>query len=362
MIYFVFAAVATAFAYLAVHARGRKKVIMDGRLVVRPNYSVFTVSFLVYFIPAALRYGIGQDYFYTYKPMFDHIAQESKSIYTNQLIKYSEAGFTLLNRAISIFTNDAQWLFVVCAFISLVIVYICIRDYSTNIPLSVFMLVLGSYYLGSYSLVRQSMAIAIFLYSLRYVKEKKIIKYGICMLLAVMIHSASLIYIPFYFIGTRRFTKKQYVAISLGSIVGLNLFAELISTIVALTRFSNRINVDSEYNYLLSLVVLIVFFVGVYGLNEKNGDENYRLFLNILFVSASLIGVSSFLDTSDRIIFAYYYTNFITIPHFISNGKFGRIKLIIIGGVFFSLFVLWGYEHFYYDQFAVLPYVSIFNR
>lgn len=362
MIYYTFALIATMFAWLSVHVKGRKLVEINGRTSIKPQRGLIVLSFLVYFIPSAIRYGIGQDYFYTYEPMFNHIVKDAKSIYTNKLIGYSEVGFTALNKLIGVFTDNAQWLFVITSLISLVLVYICIYDYSPCVPLSVFMLVLGSYYMGSYALVRQSMAIAIFAYSLRYVEKRNPIKYGICMVIAALLHTASLIYIPFYFIGTKKITKKQYLLFSVGIIVGLNVFGGVVSRIVAMTRFSNRINFNSDYNYLLSLVVLIVFYVGVYGLSEKDEDESYRVYLNVMFVSACLIGVSKFLDTSDRIIYGFYYTNFITIPYFISRGRFGKYKSLVVLGLFLSLFVLWSYEHLYYDQFYVIPYVSIFSK
>ena len=368
MIYYGFAVIATIFAYLAVHGTVGGRLNENEKYRSKAVYHIcILLSFLCYFIPSAIRYGIGQDYFYTYQPMFNYIAKGATSIYTNQVIKYSEIGFTFLNKAIAHFTSDSQWLFVVTAFICLALAYKCIDMYSINIPASVFMMVLGSYYMGSYSLIRQSIAIVLFAYSLQYVKERNLIKYLICILLATLIHTASLVYIPFYFIGNMRMKKKYYAMSTVGIIAGLNILSSLVSKIISLTRFSNRIHFGSEYNILLSIVVTTVFIIALLGYSNDMHDSDesdgmYRIFLNVLFVATCLIGISPFVDTSDRIIFGYFYTNFITIPYIMKKGHFGKYKNVFLIILIIALIALWGYEHLYYDQFSVLPYRTIFNK
>lgn len=347
MIYYVFALFASFFAYLAVHARSKV---------------VLFFSFLMYFIPASIRYGIGQDYFYTYVPMFNWIRQNAISIYTNNIIEYSEFGFNALNRLIGYFTTEPQWLFVITSAICLILAYKCIWDYSIDITMSVFFLVLGSYYIGSYSLIRQSIGIVVFIYSLRYIEQKRIVSYLLCMMVAFSVHTFSIVYVPFYFIANFKFTKKQYYIITTLSIILLNIFSSVVIHLVSMTRFANRINFSSKYNILLSFVVIVVFFVAVFGMDNETKNQRYRMFLNIHFVATCLIGLSAFLDTTDRVIFSYYYANFITIPYFIKTAKWGKYRQIIILGIFLSMAVLWGYEHLYYDQFRVLPYQSIFSR
>lgn len=362
MIYFVFAVLATIFAYCAVHGRISVKTSIGRKYQSRSVYHIFMLlSFLCYFIPSAVRYGIGQDYFYTYYPMFNFIRNGTVSIYTNSVIKYNEVGFTLINKIIGKFTDNPQWVFVITSAFCLVLAYKCIMDYSPNITFSVFMLVLGSYYMGSYSLIRQSMVIVIFLYSLRFIENRRIIPYMLCCAIAISIQTISIIFIPFYFIGSLKLTKKQYFVASLSVIVGANICRGIVLRIVQMTRFANRINLSSDYNILLSMVVCAVFVVSVLGL-KNDEDERYRLYTNILFICTCLIGISGYLDTSDRIIYAYYYTNFITIPYIFKYSAFKQsdkrlIKICVIS----ALFILWGYEHLYYDQFSVLPYVSIFG-
>ena len=273
------------------------------------------ISFLFLFVPAAIRYGIGQDYFYTYHPLFGYIIRNEESIYTGDLIGYNEIGFNYLNKIIGCFTNDPQWLFVVTSFICLYVAYKCIYDYSPNRCFSAFFLVLGSYYLGSYSLVRQSIAIVIFLYAIRYVVLRHPLKYFGLISLAITIHSASIIYIPFYFIGNIQWKKEKYIKILLMLFCVLNVSYPVVKKIVSLTRFANRINGNGQIHIILSLVVIAVFLFALWGYREECDDSLYRVFLNVHFVSVCLIGLSKYLDTIDRIIWSYYYINFISIPY-----------------------------------------------
>ena len=357
MIYWVFAFIATGLAYLSVHVKGRKLKVIEGQTIVYPDKILFGLSFLVYFIPAAVRYGIGQDYFYTYAPTFRWIANGDINLETHSLIRYNEWGFTVLNKAIAFFTSDYQWLFVITALISLVLVYKSIKKDSVSIPFSVLMLVLGSYYLASYNFIRQCIAIAIFAYSLKYVEERKSVQYFICAALATTMHTISIIYFPFYFLGNVKLKKKLYYILPIAIIGGLAVSSPIVIRIISLTRFSRNISLGQHYNLFLSAVVLLVYYATIVGFDEK--DTRYRMYANALLIASCCIGVSSFTGATDRLIYAYYYINFLSIPHIFKYAKWGKNAKLIKLAIIVVLISLWIFEHIYYDQFSVLPYESI---
>lgn len=318
MIYWVFAFIATGLAYLSVHVKGRKLKVIEGQTIVYPDKILFGLSFLVYFIPAAVRYGIGQDYFYTYAPTFRWIANGDINLETHSLIRYNEWGFTVLNKAIAFFTSDYQWLFVITALISLVLVYKSIKKDSVSIPFSVLMLVLGSYYLASYNFIRQCIAIAIFAYSLKYVEERKSVQYFICAALATTMHTISIIYFPFYFLGNVKLKKKLYYILPIAIIGGLAVSSPIVIRIISLTRFSRNISLGQHYNLFLSAVVLLVYYATIVGFDEK--DTRYRMYANALLIAACCIDSSdlgdahleemknALLDKKPTIVFSYSST------------------------------------------------------
>lgn len=339
MIYWIFAFIATGFAYLSVHVKGRKLKIIEGQTIVYPDKISFGLSFLVYFIPAAIRYGIGQDYFYTYAPTFRWIANKVINSETHSLIRYNEWGFTALNKIIACFTSDYQWIFVITALISLILVYQSIKKDSVNIPFSVLMLVLGSYYLASYNFVRQCIAIAIFAYSLRYVEERKPMQYFICAALATTMHTISIIYFPFYFLGNIKLKKKIYYILPIAVIGILAICQPFVIRIISLTRFSRNIRLGQHYNLFLSAVVLIVYYATIVGFNEK--DKRYRIYANDLLIATCCIGISSFTGATDRLIYAYYYINFLSIPYVFKYAKWGKNAKLIKLAIIIVLIGLW---------------------
>lgn len=360
MIYFIFGLVATMFAYLAVHLKGTKRIEVDGELVPRPNKICLLLSFLVLFIPAAIRYRIGIDYSYTYAPTFNWIRNGEYSSFTGTLIQYNEVGFTWLNKAVAHFTADAQWIFVVTAFISLILVYKSIKDQSVSIPLSVFMLILGSYYLASYNFIRQCIAVAMFAYSLKYIESKEPVKYFICAVIAVTMHTIAIVYIPFYFLQKLKISRKVYFWLPIAAIVVLLVASPLVIKVISLTRFARNISLGQDYNMALTIAVLLVYYIALLGYRNEDGSR-YTLYLNILLVAASCLGASSYTGATDRLVYAFYYTNFLTLPYIIKKADWGKNRRLILLGLTILLLSLWGFEHLYYDQFGVLPYQSVFG-
>lgn len=360
MIYFIFGMFATIFAYLAVHLKGTKKIEVDGELISCPNMICLFLSFLVLFIPAAVRYRIGIDYSYTYAPTFNWIHNSEYSSITGALIQYNEVGFTWLNKVVAYFTADAQWLFVVTAFISLIFVYKSIKDQSISIPLSIFMLILGSYYLASYNFIRQCIAIAIFAYSLKFIEQKKPAKYFVCAILAVTMHTVAIVYIPFYFLQKLKIRRKVYLWLPIVAIAALSVASPLVIKVISLTRFARNISFGQDYNIVLTITVLLVYYIALFGYRNED-DNRYTLYLNILLMAASCLGASSYTRATDRLVYAFYYTNFLTLPYIIKKADWGKNRGLILFALIILLLCLWWFEHLYYDQFGVLPYQSVFS-
>ena len=85
----------------------KSKLIYNNKALYR-NILIF-ISALGPFLVSAFRYGIGTDYFYTYIPQFKIIANGGESYY--------EYGFFMLNKIISYFTYDSQWIIIVTSFL-----------------------------------------------------------------------------------------------------------------------------------------------------------------------------------------------------------------------------------------------------
>ena len=101
-----------------------------------------------------------------------------------------------------------------------------------------------------------------------------------------------------------------------------------------------------HYNLFLSAVVLLVYYATIVGFDEK--DTRYRMYANALLIAACCIGVSSFTGATDRLIYAYYYINFLSIPHIFKYAKWGKNAKLIKLAIIVVLISLWIFEHIYY--------------
>ena len=192
------------------------------------KYIIFFILFLV----MGLRYGIGQDYFFTYKPVFETILRNGN--YNN-----IEFGFVLLNKIIQFFTNDYIWIFIVTSFIFVCFVLKSIYDQSVNIAMSIFIMICDCFYFYAMNVVRQSIVIAIFIYAIKYIQEKNLKKYLLFLLVASTIHKIALIFIPVYFISQIRIDKKLFVFLSVVIYTLIPFVFKILNVILFNTKYGN---------------------------------------------------------------------------------------------------------------------------
>lgn len=143
---------------------------------------------------AGLRTGIGTDY-YNYVNIF----RESQSDFWNSRI---EKGYLLINRIVGTLGGDEHLMFFAIAALTILFVYLALYDRRDNISVGIgmFMFML-LYYQTSYNLVRHVFAISILVFSLKYVFNKRFLGFLFWVLLATLIHSSSVFFIPVYLIN-----------------------------------------------------------------------------------------------------------------------------------------------------------------
>ena len=147
------------------------------------------VAFFFLFFALAFRYDFGNDYL-AYNQMF----YEIKNGIRDTQVEY---GWELFNRLCSPFSFQfliVIWSFIYCiVFCDFILKYVPPKWYW----LSIFLLVFDPYnMLVHVSMLRQSLAIIIFVYSFGFLLEKKIFHYIFFILLASSFHTTALILLP----------------------------------------------------------------------------------------------------------------------------------------------------------------------
>ena len=193
--------------------------------------------------------------------------------------------------------------------------------------------------------IRQTIAMGLIYFSLPYVMERKWIKHYVILTMASLFHSSAIIFIPFYFLVTFKYTKKFLIWVIVLTPIFMTIAPALILFLGEGTMFENYANtkVDNLGTPVFSALLFIVS-IGTW-IYRKHFDENKiddRILIAALI--CSLILMPSTWVNSNFIRLVFYYLVFLMplIPHLISDAIIGKqirnlatmatgLVLIIIG-------------------------------
>lgn len=320
------------------------------------------LSALPLILIAGLRYNVGQDYDYTYKPYFNGMLY-------NVVNKNIEVGFYALTKFIQMFTNDYVWLFIVCAVIYGYFIFASIYEQSPNPALSIFLLVSTQYYFGFLNTMRQYMAIAIFLYAIKYIKKRKIWKYLFLIIIASTLHTSAIVFIPVYFLYNIKITPKNGIVIFTIAIALSTVIKNILMTILLKTKYFGYLGSEFDtgekgiISMLIEIIILIFawMFYSTKGTSEEK-QKNYNFYCNLKLISVILACLDGILPLVYRIKWCFGLSTIILIPLILERVKNKKYKffyqLAIVSCFLIYIFYTVGIQ----NSNNVLPYNTIFSR
>lgn len=316
------------------------------------------LSLLPLLIVSAIRYNVGWDYSGTYHDGFVMIGKRYNIHY------FTEEPFNWLVRIIYDSSKGKnEWLFIICSIINFIILAKAISDQSINVPVSIMLIVMMRYYFLTLNIVRQGIAMVIFLFSIKYIRQRNFKKYFLSILFACCFHLMSIVYLPIYFICQLDYKKRKNVICILIWII--LLFAGY-SFMMLKTKYVYYIGSKYDDKQLLIHEVLLGFCVAFFAFLEyKNNNvdkEYYKIYfiLNLIYFIVALM--SPLLPVADRLCWLFYIANILFIPMILKNAKKKSDSAII----FLILFLLMGMTLFAQtimgDSYSVIPYKTIFRK
>lgn len=310
------------------------------------------LSALPFIILSSVRYYVGTDY-KTYSDIF-------YSIRAGQELKDMDIGFVVLCRLISNLGGDYRILLTVtsCIFIGLCFYYIF---YDSPYPyLSIYLLFSMQFLFESFNGIRQMCGAAILLFSLKFVKQKKLIPFIISVLVAYSIHSTCIIFLPVYWFDKFKFKPIYIFIISIFVLIFRNNISAIINTVMASTKYETYALEGGDGRIRLSWTLIQVTIVLFSSLYYKN-DSRYNLYYNIQVLTMWL----SFLNANVSWIWRIQWTTglpgIVFLPYIISKSEYKGNKMIlsIVIILLFSIYIyistVSGGKH------DVLPYSAFFS-
>ena len=330
------------------------------------RYLAASLTVLIPALFAGFRYQIGTDYL-AYVAVFNKI---KTGISTRM-----EPGYYLLNKVTALLGGNVQVVFFLISLIMMVFIYLSLKNYSKHLSVGLGILVfMLTFYQPSFNIVRQITAIAIILYSLKYIEQKMFIKYLLCILVAASFHLTAIVMLPFYFISSvLQWENKFYlvILILLVFIAAINYNKILIPIIKILVppdktyRYMSYMQKHGsvEGNLLLAFLKYLPYIAtSLYVILKEK--EKTRKKLGIYF-SVFLLGIVlryTIYFASDyayRMAYNLLITQVIVIPY-VYRQFMNENKKIISFGLIAVVVFLWWHSFVYTGYHQTVPYQWIF--
>ena len=261
------------------------------------------LNFFITGLLVVLRDNVGND-FSAYSNIFNEIKEGGGY--------YFEIGYTILN----IISPNFFIVIILTTIISFFFLYKSIMYFNKENPnLSLFIYFAYFLILFNFHLIRQGVAIAIVLYSYKYIYERSFFKFLLFIIFASFFHKTALIMIPFYYFTNLKLSNKSKYIILIGCFISTLIspyLVEHLRTFLMLFEYTSRyaeVYFSKHYilNYGLSLGLIFDYLMFFYLLylhknSEKSKEENF--ILNILFLSLGFNTVLSSFSVMMRL--GYY--------------------------------------------------------
>jgi len=229
--------------------------------------------------------------------------------------------------------------------------FVITRKYSL-MPLFSIMVYYYYGYFSGFSAIRQVMAAAVFFYSIRFIIDRKPLKYVGCILLAACFHISGFILMPLYFLANRNYKAANIlimvlVAIALRQFGLFNLLSAQVAnvlsfspiTILLYNKFVLYAAANGSFWGSVSVEWLGIIFLVLFNRSAlERKTPHFNIFFNIFFIGIIMYAFFGAFGDFGRIIIYFKLTYIVIIPALLTLFDDYRMKFIVI--FLFSLIVL----------------------
>lgn len=250
----------------------------------------------------------------------------------------SDKGFYFIMKIISLLTKNYQ---ICIAILAVPFIYFVIRqvyEESKNILFSIIVFI-ALYYAFAFFLLRQVIAMGIIVYSYKYIKQKKIIKFMITLIVASLFHGTALIFLIAYPICNYiKAGYKNYIAIGVAFIIGryiLNILLKICHIIPMLDRYAYSIengfysteSAPSIWGLMMTVLILTVSYF--FYRKSKNEDREINILLNLSTLGSIFYCFSASIAEFYRVALYFSIFNILLLPNALGLCEDKKIRYAI---------------------------------
>lgn len=305
------------------------------------NIYIFLIGILVIFF--GTRAYIGYDW-YNYKPNFE----QSKNIL--ELIKSGfveggfEKGYQFYCGIVKLFTSNYINFNLINTIIDFTLIYFIFKRYS-NYPILSLFIFFGVYGIAlEIDMIRNLKSILLFILSIKYIEDRKIMPFIALNLLGFLFHSSSLIYFPMYFLLKINWNRTFiFITFILGNIYylsnirliinGIGMIKDKIPSGIGdkIVGYISIIPRDFLLGFSLFYLERIILFLIVFLIGKRLTEKRYgTIFANSLFLSVFIFLYGAELSVITlRIGILFVYSYWFIIPMFFDIKSAPAVKLLV---------------------------------
>lgn len=333
-------------------------IVIDKRYVdfeKRNKWALFTF-FAILTILVALRHeSVGNDT-RNYIMYFKHYVNLK---WDNLLTQDLEVGFSYFNKIVSMFTKEAQVFFIIIVIFTVAPIYNTYKRLCVDPGLTILLFCLMSTFVLMFSGIRQMLAVGIGFIAYEFTRQKKLIQFVLCVILAISIHTSAFMLILMYPLFHAKITKKWlWVVVPMLTILFLynkEIFSVLGTILLRYTEFDPIIEETGAYTMIIlfALFSIFAFIIPDESLldSETIGLRNFLLLALVLQMFAPLNMLAMRMN--------YYYIIFIPLllPKIIKYKSERWKQVAILGRHIMVIFFL---VYFFYNAYTSESNLHVF--
>lgn len=259
-----------------------------------------TFIFLIIFVIAGFRTGIGDTYFYkhSYTIVGNYLtAGNTEAI---QQLFADEIGFNALLVLLNYISRDPQLLVIVLAFITNGLNLSAIYKYSRPFELGIFLYFATVIFYVTMNGMRQALVASLFFWGIQFILKKKWMPYFCMAFILCLFHTSAVILIPVYFLGYFKAWGKMYWAIAGFFLAATTCFKPIMPKVVELLEggrfdaYAQDMAGGADGVNIIRIAVMFVPLILAYvvkdELREQWAESDFFLFMSLLNCGFMLLG------------------------------------------------------------------------
>lgn len=332
------------------------------------------IAFLIVFLPSALRYEIGIDYF-SYKIIFENIRDGLDPFLQSKI----EPGYYFLNWLVAKAGFSYELIVAICSFL---VFYFFFKSYPHKNKYILHFVLISLLFFTANNLLRSWIALSIAWYGVSvYLREKNTLQFAFILFVSSLFHkSAILLFVLLMpFINVWAFIRYKYIFIVIITVTvsflfffGESFFRSLLEgEVVKALGYSHYAtswySKDTEIGSGLGVVFFTIFLIaGLYVVDTKDKKTNKILYVSI-FIAIFVQVAASHIHILGRLKYVFFYSYFVVLFILLQREFLWRLLayvFILISFYNFNNSILKGSTDYMETcrGARIVPYVSVFNK